>query len=531
MTNAAPPAAGDRRGAISYFVPSISHVLFLVVFLHLSFNVGNDLLNDGDTGYHVRAGELILRTMTVPHLDGFSFHSPPPAWTAHEWLSEAIMALVHRAFGLTGLVLFFVFLIALTYALLFRMLRSWNRDFLADIVIVVLVIVSSQLHWLARPHIFSLLIVVVWYFLLDAYQYRDRNLLYVLPPLMLVWVNLHGGFIFGFVLTGAYFVGNIAKSFTASAGDKGRFRAKAAVLGVTAIACLVAALVNPNGYRILAFPFKLASDKYLMDHVGEFLSPNFHEPLYFKYLLLTMTAFLAFSRTPLDIIEAGLAILLIGMSLYSQRYILLFAIVAAPILSRQGSALLDQAKGTVLAAWKRKSANLSAIDASANGWLWPVVAVLIVVAFAASGRIQFRFDAKKKPVAAVEFLKKADLRGNMFNNDEFGDYVIYSAYPQYKVFIDGRLDMYGSDRIKEYFTVMEFRPGIETVLKKYDINLFLIESDSVLSRYLSRDTGWRIVYSDNVASIFLRDIPQNRDVVNRYGNVKLFIDKDKVEKY
>ncbi len=525
MTRRDPSADG---GGIRYFVPAISHVLFVVLFLHLSFNVGNNLLNDGDTGYHVRAGELILGTSSVPHQDSFSFLSPPPTWTAHEWLAEVIMALVHRASGLTGLVLFFIFLIALTYALLFRILRSWNGDFLVDIVIIVLVIISSQIHWLARPHVFSLLIIVVWYSLLDAYQYRDRNLLYVLPPLMLAWVNLHGGFIFGFVLLGAYLAGNIVKSVVASSGDRRRFRRKAAALGIASAACLIVSLVNPNGHSILAFPFRVASDTYLMDHVGEFLSPNFHGTVYFKYLLYMTMAFLAFSRTPLDIIEVALTILFMGMSLYSQRYILLFAIVAAPILSRQGSSLLAQADTNALDTLKRKSANLSAIDASARGFVWPLVAVLVVVALAPGGRIQFRFDAKKKPVAAVEFLKKADLRGNMFNNDEFGDYVIYSAYPQYKVFIDGRLDMYGSNKVKEYFTVMEFRPGMDAVLRKYGIDWFLIESDSVLSRYLWTTKDWRLIYSDSVASIFVRDIGEYRDLIKTYKRVTPFVDNGTV---
>lgn len=526
MSEENPAVARDARGGIRYFVPAISHVLFVVVFLHLSLNLGSNLLNDGDTGYHVRAGELILRASSVPHHDSFSHLSPPPAWTAHEWLSEVIMALLHRAFGLTGMVLFFIFLIAFTYALLFRILRSYNRDFFVDVVVIVLVIISSQIHWLARPHIFSLLILVAWYSLLDDYQYRDRNRLYFLPPLMLLWVNLHGGYIFGFVLLGAYCVGNVVKSLMTSANDKERFRAKAVALGVTSMVCLAVSIMNPYGYHILTFPFRLASDRYLMDHVGEFLSPNFHGTVYFQYLLLLMLVFLAFSRTPLNIIEVALAGLLITMSLYSQRYILLFAIVAAPIVSKQGSSLLEPASGNALKALKRKSANLSAIDASAKGFLWPVVAILVVVAFAAGGRVQFRFDPKKKPVAAVEFLKKADLRGNMFNNDEFGDYVIYSAYPQYRVFIDGRLDMYGSDRVKEYFTVMEFGSGMDRVLKKYDIDWFLIETDSVLSRYLLTNKDWRLVYSDRLASIFVKDVVRNADVIKANANVKFFNDND-----
>ncbi len=98
-----------------YFLPSLGGTLFLAIFLTLSFNSGLPLLADGDTGFHIRVGDFILDTLSVPKHDIFSFLTPPLPWIAHEWLSEVAMALLHRAFGLTGVVLFFIFLISLTY--------------------------------------------------------------------------------------------------------------------------------------------------------------------------------------------------------------------------------------------------------------------------------------------------------------------------------------------------------------------------------------------------------------------------------
>src|SRR5215510_10203058 len=198
-------------------IPSIGTVLFLTIFLPLAL-LGRVLLNDTDTGYHIRAGEVILDTFSVPRYDIFSFHSPPLPWTAHEWLSEVIMALVHRAFGLTGIVVFFAFVIALTYYLLFKILRTTNGNIIITIAIVGLVIASSTLHWLARPHVFSWIFILVYQYLLDAFQYRNRNYLYVLPLLMLLWVNLHGGFMVGFMLIGIYLAGNLVGTFSANTG-------------------------------------------------------------------------------------------------------------------------------------------------------------------------------------------------------------------------------------------------------------------------------------------------------------------------
>ena len=103
MSNFRPPA-NRVTGALR---PSIADAIFLALFLYICLFVGQGLLIDADTGHHIRAGEYILNTHSVPKADIFSFITPPLPWTNHGWLSEVIMALVHRKFGLTGIVIFF----------------------------------------------------------------------------------------------------------------------------------------------------------------------------------------------------------------------------------------------------------------------------------------------------------------------------------------------------------------------------------------------------------------------------------------
>ena len=92
--------------------------------------------------------------------------------------------------------------------------------------------------------------------------------------------------------------------------------------------------------------------------------------------------------------------------------------------------------------------------------------VVLVAVLATGNIIRYEFNAKTKPVAAVEFLKNEHIKGNMFDNDEFGDYIIYEAWPEYKVFVDGRSDMYGVDIMKEYLKVVSIKPGWDEVFKK-----------------------------------------------------------------
>src|SRR4030065_1426818 len=164
------------RRLTTYFIPSIGQFLFIVIFLVLSvMPTGKQMLADADTGYHIRAGEYILDNLTVPRQDIFSFRSPPLPWTAHEWLSEVIMASLHRVSGITGVVLFFIFLIALTDFLLYRYLRTRQRNVIFDVLIVCPAVISSQIHWLARPQISSLLLMVLWYAILEGFQDERRH--------------------------------------------------------------------------------------------------------------------------------------------------------------------------------------------------------------------------------------------------------------------------------------------------------------------------------------------------------------------
>jgi len=510
------------KNIFSFLVPSIGDFLFLAIFLHISLYVGKNLLNDGDTGYHIRAGEYIINTLSFPRYDMFSYLSPPLPWTAHEWLSEIIMAIVHRNFGMTGIVIFFTFLISFAFFLLFKIIRSNNSNIVTTTFIVLFAAAASQMHWLARPHIFSLILMIVWYYILDLYHYQDRNYLYLLPWIMIVWVNLHGGFMGGFMLIGIYLFGTFIGYLFPKGDEKEVHLKRFKTLALTTIACLAVSLVNPYGFHILLFPFKLTSAKYLMDYVSEFVSPNFHATYAksFEFFLLFTIALLSRSKLRLNIIETVLLLLFIHMSLYSARYIPLFAIVAAPILTRQLQTLEEHSNGKFAAFMKKRASNIASIDASATGYFWPLASVVLVIALASTGTVEFKFDEKIKPVEAVEFLKNEKIPGHMFNNDEFGDYIIYSASPLYKVFIDGRLDMYGEKNVKEYRKVINFEQGWEKILDKYNISWIIYEADSALSRFLFMHKDWKLIYADKVANIFVKNITTNHYLIEKYPAVK-----------
>ena len=503
-----------------FWLPSFADLFFLCPFLFLSLSGGNDLLNDADTGYHIRTGDYIITNFSVPQYDIFSYITPPLPWIAHEWLSEVVMALVHRFSGFTGTVIFFSFLIGVVYFLLFKFFQSLHCNFVIAVFLVLLATVSSALNWLARPHIFSLVLTVVWYGILNTYQYTGKDRLYLLPFLMLLWVNLHAGFVLGFVLLGVYLTGNVTAILSSDEASRNRAKETCKKLAIFTAVCLLVSLVNPRGYHLLVFPLTTASNQFLRDNIIEWSSPNFHQSLPYKYLLLLAIGVIAASRKRLDTIELILLLLFTYMSLYSTRYIPLFALIVTPILLRQIQAILHESGNQPAKVFQERSKNLELTDGSATGYFWPIVAIAGVCALALSGNIEFKLDAAKKPIAAVEFLKREQLPGRMFNSDEFGDYLIYAAWPEYKVFFDQRSDMYGEKWGNQYLAVIRLEPDWEQIIERNNFAWIFCRARSPLSIVLMEKKNWHLIYSDKVAEVFVKKIPENRSLINKYPDVK-----------
>jgi hypothetical protein len=513
--------SGATRAAPSSlnFLPSVPQIIFLGVFLFLTLE-DSRLLGDADTGFHIRAGEYMIATSTIPDADIFSYLTPPLKWTLHEWLSELIMAAVHRIAGLTGIVIVFAFLIATACYLVYDLLLKPFSNVLFAAVMTLLVVLASSSNWLARPHVFTLLIFVIWLYLLNGYQYREQNRLLFLPLVMLFWVNLHGGFILGLIVLSIYFVGNLSASLFAP--SKAPEKAKALFLGKILVVCVLAALLNPYGYKSLLFPFQVVRERFLMDHIAEYLSPNFHSAsaLPFELILLAALAVFAVSATRLNLIELMLLLIFTHMALFSSRHMPLFAIVAGPVVLRHANLAFEKLDGSILRGLKQRLHNLHNIEQSASRMVWPVIGLIAVLGLALTGTIHHDFSSKHLPRDAFEFVKNNDLKGNMFNNDEFGDYIIYAGWPQYKVFIDGRTDMYGTPRVKEYIQVTQANSGWQDVLEKYNATWVMHDPNSVLSKLLVQRYEWKLVYSDKVANVFVRATPEYRDLIDKYAPVR-----------
>jgi hypothetical protein len=286
--------ASGRRTLWTALLPSVPDLIF-IAFLIWLFAAGEfgwaGLLSDGDTGWHIRTGEFILDSHQVPRLDLFSFSKAGAPWFAWEWGSDVIFALLFRSGGLKLLVLVSAALICLTITLLFlRMLQEKVNLFLA-LLLAGLAAGASSIHYLARPHIFTLVLLPVALWITERDRRQPGRLVWILVPLTVVWTSLHGGFIALIVCLALLTAGTAAEVLLGTPGQTG-WRAVIRYGALTG-ACSGATFLNPYGYQLHLHVAKYLNSDWIRANIQEFQSPQFRGESSLQYEVLLLAGVIA----------------------------------------------------------------------------------------------------------------------------------------------------------------------------------------------------------------------------------------------
>jgi hypothetical protein len=508
------------------FLPSLTDFAFLlpIAFLFGRMNGVQTLLSDGDTGWHIRTGDWMVANRLIPTHDVFSFSKPNGVWYAWEWLSDLVFAGLNHAGGLRAVVLLSLLLLCVTFTLLFRMaLRHANC--VVAIAITVLAVASSSVHWLARPHLFTLLFLVLFSFVLEGVREgrtRIAGIPYfvLLPVATVLWTNLHGGFIVGILMVGVYGAGELLTvAFSADPAMCRPAARRAEAWFGTALACLAASLVNPYGWRLHVHLFEYLRDPYASQHIAEFFSLSFHHPaaIFFEGLLLLSAVSVFWYGSQGRFTESLLLLVFAHAGLLAARNIPLFALVATPLVAAAVEDWLQRLPNLAVAGWLRNAgarfneiaAQTSATDAIPR---WHVVsaagfALVAALVFAPAPPKHFRseYDPKSYPAGAIEVLR-GDPSARVFTHEVWGDYLIWRLYPTGKVFVDGRSDFYGDEFENKYIDVLNVKHDWQQILDGFGVNTILLPPSAPLSGVLKESARWRAVYEDGVAVIF-RAVP------------------------
>jgi hypothetical protein len=480
-------------------LPSLSDCLFLSLLLWL-FATGSGwsaLLADGDTGWHIRTGDLILDHGRLPGKDPFSFSRAGEPWVAWEWLADLLFAWLHRRAGLKGVVLLAGAAIALALTVLFRDLLRRGADLFAALAATLAAAGSASIHFLARPHVFTLLLLAVAMSLLGRDRRRPTAAVWLLVPMAALWANLHAGFVSLLACLAVLVAGSALE------GAPGRARRYSALLA----ACTLSTLANPYGPGLHRHIAGYLRSDWIRQAVHEFQSPVFRSEssLQFEILLFAGFAAAGFLLRNQRVADALLILVWAHAALVSVRHIPVFAIVSLPLWVPDASAWWARAAASrPLRSVARIAQRLASDSAPAAGRtsLWAPLILLALAAAPTQATWPSDFPEVKFPVR-IAGRHAARLAGaRVFTSDQWGDYLIYRFHPRFRVFIDGRSDFYGPALGNTYLQTAYGHPKWRQVFDQYGFELVLAPPDWPLAGLLRRDTGWRILDEDARAVLF-----------------------------
>ena len=443
----------------------------LAGFALAAFSPG--LLNDGDTYWHIRAGEWMMAHGAVLRSDVFSYTVAGNEWHTQEWLAEILMALSWRS-GWPGVHLLFAACAGLTAGVVAFFVRK-RLDFTPALLTVVIGLACITGSLLARPHMLSLPLLAVWIAGLAAAREKDEAPSWWLVAVMPLWANLHGSFVFGLALAGALAIEAVVQQ-----------RQKAVLgWGLFLLAATASSMITPFGFHSLLFPFKLSAMQGL-GHIGEWRPADFSKITPFAIALLAALFVLGRGQVKVPPLRLLLLLGLTWMALAHARHQMLLG-VCAPIL-------LANALGR---AWPAKDETQQPLFAALAAFgLVALMAARLALPVA-------RGDDAISPASALAHVPRFVSETPVLNDYSFGGYLIWNGV---KVFIDSRADLYGDIFLRDYASIVSpDKDALAAALAFHHARWTIFPAEAPVVKLLDTTPGWRRFYTDKLAVVHVHD--------------------------
>jgi len=443
---------------------------------------GSALLNDSDTYWQIAVGQWILDHGALPRTDFYSFTKAGEPWTSSSWLAQVLYATSYRLAGWTGPVVLAAGSIAATFALLTHILGR-RIPALYAVAVAMAALVLSMDHFLARPHVLALPIVIIWaHGLISASERGQAPSLWLLPWITL-WANLHGGFVFGLVLVGGCALDAL--------WNADRAQRKSVVLhwALFGIAALAACCVTPYGWGSILAARKILDLGELLHLIYEWMPANFSKLGAFEMAILTLIGGALYGGVKLSPPRIALVLGLLHMALAHVRNIEIFALLLPIVVLAPVAAQL-----ALRPAWPARavpSMPLTAAILLLGGWTGLVAA-----------NTSFTPPESQSPAAAVDALKAHNPK-RVLNDLPFGGYLIWRQIP---VFVDGRAELYGEAFDMAFYRAMQLKDVGQflEMLEKWNIDAVLLTPGTPAVGLLDNIGGWRRAYADGNAVLHVR---------------------------
>jgi hypothetical protein len=472
----------NQERAVSLRHLPVWFLLGVGVYLLLLVN-GSSLLNDSDTYWHIAAGKWILDHNALPRVDIYSFTKAGEPWISTSWLAQVLYAETFELAGWAGPIVLAATSIAGTFALL-TLILSRRVPWTYAIIVALAALVLSTSHLFARPHVLALPVMVAWVNGLVSASERREAPPFRLLPLIVLWANLHGGFVFGLALVAPFAFDAL---WNAESSQRRPLALRWLVFGICAVA---ASCATPYGWESMLASRKILELGGLLHLIHEWMPADFSG---FNLLEATVFALIAgalYCGVELSPPRIVLALGLLHMALSHVRNTEILALLMPlVVLMPVSSQFRLQAARYV----KTKFPIASAAT---------LVAVLGVSTWAFAANHKFSPPAVQSPAAAVDVLKDRNTK-RVLNDLPFGGYLISRELP---VFIDGRAELYGEDFETTYYRALQLQ-NVDLfleMLKSYDIDAVLLAPSTPAASLLDHLEGWQRVYSDETAVVHIR---------------------------
>ncbi len=449
---------------------------------------------DPDLWWHLRTGEWIMQTGQIPHSDPFSFTRAGSPWVSHEWLAEVAFYEIWKFSGAAGLIVFSAMVTTTGFLLLYWRCRARPHWAAAA---VALGAVAAAPAWGVRPQMFTFVLASLLLWLLERGEMRPRLLLWI-PPLFLLWLNLHAGFALGPALLIVYGAG---LGWEAAVGETAWIEIRPQLLRVllTFMACLALVPFNPSGAQLYRYPLDVLRSAGMRSFIVEWLPPNFHQLLYLPVFLIWVALLFALGSSrarPKGRVAIPLFLTFLA-ALDAVRHIPILVLLAVPVIAAAFPASVGEASLPI--SLRSTSPRLRLAFRVA---ILALMAGFAVIRWNSLVRRQGRTEAEAFPTHAVDYLRSHPMPARLFVYYDWGGYTIWRLYPEYRVFIDGRADLYGDDLLHEFQQISQLRAGWDKVLGQWGVQAVLVPP-SALAQGLLLDSRWHAEYTDSQAILFV----------------------------
>jgi tetratricopeptide (TPR) repeat protein len=529
------------KGSFWARIDMLIGVILTASIFCLIFALSHRAIGDPDIWVHLKTGEFILQNKIIPYNDIFSYTRQSMPWPSHRWLFQVTSYLIYAKWQAEGLVLFQSYITTLSFLVLLFMGLKVTKLSLEIAAFLLLTTYASITRFNIRPEMFSLLFFGIYLYLL-RFQ-TDRKIIWLLLPIQVLWVNFHLYFFIGPFLVALFVFAEFLRrkiKFLPWSWKK-RFALKDTtykrLIKLFLFACL-ACLFNPRGFQMAAYPFVvfkeiLAGESNAFRTYITELHPTLKElgkiGNYYSLLTVLCFIFMLINLKRLKIIEILLAgsFFIFGLTV---RNISFSSFVAYTIIISYIAPTLNKisSKVKIKAPFKNMFGYLfrSSLAIILTVWIGFKINAVLNKGYYDFNKARYNsglsgIDYRKYPQKAADFILENNIQGNIFNDFNSGAYLIYRFYPQRKVFIDGRTEVYGCEFFKEYSDFIEGdASSFKDIENKYDISCILLTMTyssiprAVLTVY--KDPRWKLVFLDDAAVIFLKDSPANQKLINKH---------------